>query len=169
MALNLFASAVVGWCFCYCLSLEETNCFWLLQKRPRNFDISREVSRPRVLVGGQLEATTFRPRQFQNFQQTQVVQNFGPFVQQQRLLTPQEIYAQQRIDQNVYQQPQFRQPVPYTPLNLQQRQYQEQLAYNQFLQNKRLLEEQQIKQQLNRQHNRFDLAAGGQNGYVPFG
>ncbi|KYB25165.1 hypothetical protein TcasGA2_TC010675 [Tribolium castaneum] len=141
------------------------------QKRPRNFDISREVSRPRVpLVGGQLEATTFRPRQFQNFiQRPQPSQNFGPFVQQQQLLTPQQIYAQQRIDQNVYQQPQFRQPVPYTPFNLQQRQYQEQLAYNQFLQNKRLLEEQQIKAQLNRQHNRFDLAAGGQNGYVPFG
>lgn len=126
-------------------------------------------------MGGQLEATTFRPnRQFSNIPQQQ---NFLPFVQQQpqHFLTPQQIYiqqqqqqqAQQRIDQNIYQ-PQQRQPVPYTPLNLQQRQYQEQLAYNQFLQ-RRFLEEQQIKAQLNRQHNRFDIGTGGQNAYVPFG
>ena len=131
------------------------------------------------LVGGQLEATTFRPnRQFHNFFQQQPSQNFLPFtIQQQQLLTPQQIFAQQqlrqqqaqqRIDQNVYQTQQ-RQAIPYTPLNLQQRQYQEQLAYNQFLQNRRLLEEQQIKAQLNRQHNRFDLAPGGQNAYASFG
>lgn len=132
--------------------------FWLLQKRPRNFDISSKISQhsqPRLnqLVGGNIQATTFRPtRQYQqdnvNFLQQQ--QNFYHLQQQPQV--------QRRIDQDLFQQ---RQAVPYTPFSAQQqqRQYQEQLAYDLYLRNRRLLEEQQLKAQLERQRNRFDLTS----------
>lgn len=139
--------------------------FWLLQKRPRNFDISSKISQhsqPRLnqLVGGNVQATTFRPtRQYQQLVQRQ--DNVNYLQQQQSFYhLQQQPQVQRRIDQDVFQQ---RQAVPYTPFSAQQqqqqRQYQEQLAYDLYLRNRRLLEEQQLKAQLERQRNRFDLTS----------
>lgn len=65
--------------------------------------------------------------------------NYQPFSQAQ----PVSGFQQQR-----------RTPVSYTPFNFDQRQYQEQQAYNQYLQAKKL---QELNNQLARQQNRFDL------------
>lgn len=74
-----------------------------------------------------------------------------PFLNQQQ----QHQVAQQGIFSN--QQP-----------NLNQRQYEEQLAYNQYLQANKLQEE-QLRQQLSRQYNRFNLPSNNQQAYVPLG
>lgn len=135
----------------------------MLQKRPRNLDISSKISQnsqPRLnqLVGGNVEATTFRPaRQYQHLIQQQDNVNF--LQQQQNFYhLQQQPQVQRRIDQDFFQ---HRQAVPYTPFSTQQqqRQYQEQLAYDLYLRNRRLLEEQQLKAQLERQRNRFDLTS----------
>lgn len=60
--------------------------------------------------------------------------------------------AADRVDVNSYL-PQGRKPVPYTPFNFTPQPSQELIDYNnQLIQNRRILEE-----QLNRQHNRFQL------------
>lgn len=74
----------------------------------------------------------------------------------QQLLNQQ--LAQRRIHTNTYNVQ--TQPVPYTPFSHSpsHQQYQEQLAYSRLQQQRRYLEEQQLKQQLSRPHNRFDIA-----------
>lgn len=88
-------------------------------------------------------------------------------LQQQQLHQPSRIvFPQQRIDADPQnQQYTQRQQPQYFPINAQQ---QEQLLYNQLLQNRRLQEEQQLRAQLNRQYNRFDLS-GNSNNYVQLG
>ncbi|KAL3267917.1 hypothetical protein HHI36_007055 [Cryptolaemus montrouzieri] len=186
------------------------------QKRPQQQDNSRTgVSRPRgpSSIGGNIEATTYRPRGlhfltnrrsdnidthqhelfnrdisqstnqnsiYQN--QRNFQQNYVPLNQNQQVnyvpltqLVPlgtsqyyqQNIQAQPQQTQYLYQQfsqpsvaqqridsQSFRQPVPYTPLNLNQGQYNEQTSLSQA---RNLQEQQFIQNQLNRQHNRFDL------------
>lgn len=94
-------------------------------------------------------------------------------LQQQQPLINQQI-AQKRLDQiNNYNNPQQIQPVPYRPFanipthdqqqqqqSPQQQQHilQDQLVYNQLLQERRSYEEQQLRQQFNRPHNRFIIA-----------
>lgn len=91
------------------------------------------------------------------FQQRQL----SPQIQRQQIL-PLDAFLrpiqatdvqQQLFIQNIYR------PVPYVPINAvnRARQYQENLAYNQFLQNRRFIEEQQIRDQLNKPHNRFEI------------
>lgn len=88
-------------------------------------------------------------------------------LRQQPLLHQQQQQQQlfeKRLDQNTYTP---HQPVPYTPFThstpqqQQQQQFQhnihDQLVYNQLLQQRRLYEEQQLRQQFNRPHNRFQL------------
>ncbi|KAJ8920299.1 hypothetical protein NQ315_011960 [Exocentrus adspersus] len=102
-------------------------------------------------------------------QQPQVIQHLPPVFRQQTQLfhqQPQVIHQQPQLirqqpqliqPSQVVQQLQFlspqRQTVPYSPISFNQRQYQEQLAYQQLLQNKRL-QDVQLREQLEKQRNR---------------
>lgn len=75
-------------------------------------------------------------------------QQYVPQVQQQVIQQiPTQYYQVQRSD-NGYNQ--------YSP-QIYQQQYHEQRAYNQLLNQQRLFEEQQLRERLNRNYNRFDL------------
>lgn len=139
------------------------------------------VPNPNAIVANSAPNVFVNPAALQNRQLTPEQQQLlQQQAQQQKLLQLQQIIYQQQ-QQRLFQQPQQsvyvqyqalpRQPVAYVPfasVNLQQQQIREQEAYNRLLQEKRLQEEQRIREELNRQQNRFALGANA-NGYVPFG
>ncbi|KAF2881771.1 hypothetical protein ILUMI_24413, partial [Ignelater luminosus] len=114
-------------------------------------------------------------------QQQQQTYNNQPFLQQQQLLNQQRLIQQQQLlaQQNQHLSPQQRidnsqnqQYVAraYFPVNFHQNQQQqeqqrlrEQQIYNQILQNQRYQQEQQLRAQLNRSYNRFDLSGSSSN------
>lgn len=136
-----------------------------------------------------------QPQQYQPFNQPAHFSNHLPQLKQQQ--PQQNHFAYQQPQVHIHQQPHLINQQPqlynqqshlinqqthlisqqpqstnqhiaraYTPFNLNQRQYQDQQSYNQYVQLK-LQQEQALKAQLIRQHNRFDLSNNQQNVYVP--
>lgn len=99
-----------------------------------------------LLPQGQSNQQHFNNQQFGNNQQYYTPQ----IVQQHVVQVPTIQYQQyqQRVDQP--------QHLPYNH-QIYQQQYHEQQAYNQLLQQQRLYEEQQLRERLSRNYNRFDL------------
>lgn len=96
-------------------------------------------------------------------QPSQQTQHFG-FNQRaaQHQLLPQ---SQQPNSQPVFNYQQI--PGPQT-LDPTRRAYEDLIAFNQYVQNKKLQEE-QLRQELSRKHNRFNLVNNNQHAYVPLG
>lgn len=97
-------------------------------------------------------------------QPSQETQHFGfghqGATRYQLMPQPQQTHSQQIFG---YQQ------IPGSQrLNLTQRAYEDQIAYNQYVQNKKLHDE-QLRQELSRQPSRFNLAINNQHVYVPLG
>ena len=139
--------------------------FYNVRQVPKLQQITQQIPQP-ILQQTFLQRhqiPQYFPQTFNGQDQHKLLQRqHSPQIQQQHIL-PLDAFLrpiqtsdvqQQLLNQNVYR------PVPYVPINAinHARQYQENLAYNQFLQNRRFIEEEQIRAQLNKPHNRFEFA-----------
>lgn len=153
----------------YNRALINTNQNLIINQQPHVFH--QQSSQPQRFI-----YTSFDQQQQQNynnqpFLQQQQILNQQRLIQQQQLLAQQN--QQQRIDNGQNQQYVVQQAREYFPVNFNQQQQQEQRLreqqiYNQILQNQRYQEEQQIRAQLNRPYNRFDLSGSSSNNRFTF-